>query len=91
MAFWLGNIATAVIFALAHLPAIFQMKIKVTNTILIYSNSMNIMVGLCCGWLYWTQGFAAAVLCHILFHLVWYVFEKRNKATGPYTIHLSED
>lgn len=91
MAFWLGNIVAAALFALAHLPAIFQMKVTVTKTILIYFNSMNIMVGLCCGWLYWTQGFAAAVLCHMLFHLVWYVFEKGNKAAAPHTFHLSED
>jgi hypothetical protein len=34
------------------------------------------MVGLLCGWLYWSEGFAAAILCHMLFHFVWFIFEK---------------
>jgi membrane protease YdiL (CAAX protease family) len=76
---WIGNLVAAILFALVHLPAIYQMKIKITKTLLIYSNSMNIMVGLFCGWLYWSEGLAAAILCHILFHLVWYFFEKMNK------------
>ncbi|SEM77408.1 CAAX protease self-immunity [Mesobacillus persicus] len=76
---WIGNIVASIAFALAHLPAVYQMKVRVTRPMLIYSTSMNLLVGLLCGWLYWKEGLAAAILCHMLFHLVWYVFEKFDK------------
>ena len=83
---WSGNLLAAILFALVHLPSIYQMKVKVTKTILIYSNSMNIMVGLVCGWLYWSEGLAASILCHMLFHLVWYFFEKTKKVAVPLSL-----
>lgn len=52
------------------------MKTPVTKTILFYSIGMNLVVSLVCGWFYWQHGLAAAIICHMLFHLVWYVFEK---------------
>lgn len=73
---WLGNGLAAILFALAHLPGMYQMKIPMTKQLLLYGNSTNVMVGLFCGWLYWTEGLAAAIVCHMMFHLVWYVYEK---------------
>ncbi|MDZ5472825.1 CPBP family intramembrane glutamic endopeptidase [Bacillus sp. 31A1R] len=78
---WLSNLLASILFALAHLPGVYQMKVSVTKTVLIYTNGMNIIVGLTCGWLYWKEGLAAAVMCHMIFHLVWYVFEKLGKRT----------
>ncbi|WP_141396951.1 CPBP family intramembrane metalloprotease [Ureibacillus xyleni] len=52
------------------------MKNPVTKTILFYSSSMNLLVGLICGWLYWQNGLLAAIMCHMLFHLIWYMFER---------------
>jgi hypothetical protein len=86
---WIGNLLAAILFALMHLPAIFQMKLKVTKLIIIYSVSMNIMVGLFCGWLYWSEGLAAAILCHMLFHLVWFIFEKIISKNEGGKIHAS--
>ncbi|TYS18504.1 CPBP family intramembrane metalloprotease [Rossellomorea vietnamensis] len=73
---WIANLLASILFALAHLPAVYQMKISVTKPILFYSVGMNMVVGLTCGWLYWDNDLTAAVLCHMLFHLVWYGFEK---------------
>ena len=75
---WIGNLLAAVLFALAHLPGIYQMKVTITKQLLIYGNSINIMVGLFCGWLYWKEGLLASIVCHMLFHFVWYVYEKVN-------------
>ncbi|MBM7649111.1 hypothetical protein JOC78_002064 [Bacillus ectoiniformans] len=75
---WIGNLLAAILFALAHLPGMFQMKVKITKTLVIYSMGMNIIVGLFCGWLLWQDGLAAAILCHMLFHIVWYAFEKTS-------------
>jgi membrane protease YdiL (CAAX protease family) len=81
---WVGNLLAAILFALAHLPAIFQMKVTLSKAVFIYSISMNIMVGLFCGWLYWSGGLSAAILCHMLFHLVWYGFEKNKKTASVF-------
>lgn len=79
LSFWIANIIASILFALAHLPGVYQMKVPVTRPILIYTNGMNIMVGIFCGWLYWKEGLAAAILCHMLFHFVWFLFEKLEK------------
>lgn len=76
LSFWIANLVASILFALAHLPGIYQMKVPITKPILIYTNGMNIMVGLFCGWLYWKEGLAAAIICHMFFHLIWFLFEK---------------
>jgi membrane protease YdiL (CAAX protease family) len=73
------NLLAAVLFAFVHLPSFFQMKVTVSKLISIYLNRANIVVGLFYGWLYWSERFLAAILCHMLFHLLWYFFEKTNK------------
>jgi membrane protease YdiL (CAAX protease family) len=75
LSIWTANILASILFALAHLPGVYQMKVPVTKTIYLYTTSMNVMVGVFCGWLYWKEGLLAAIMCHMLFHLVWYVFE----------------
>ncbi|MDR7239085.1 CPBP family glutamic-type intramembrane protease [Neobacillus drentensis] len=76
LSIWAANLLASLLFSLAHLPGIYQMKAPVTKTILFYSFTMNLLVGLICGWLYWQNGLAAAIICHMLFHLIWYLFEK---------------
>lgn len=41
--------------------------------------SINLMVGLSCGWLYWKYGLGAAILRHMTFHMVWYLLEIVDK------------
>ncbi len=76
LSIWIANFLASLLFALAHLPGIYQMKTPVTKIILFYSFTMNLLVGFICGWLYWQNGLAASIICHMLFHLVWYLFEK---------------
>lgn len=74
--FWIANVLASILFALAHLPGIYQRQKTVTKTMLFYINSINLLVGITCGWLYWQYGLLTAIMCHMVFHLVWYVFEK---------------
>lgn len=76
LSIWTANILASILFALAHLPSVYQLKTPVTTTILLYSMGMNVVVGLICGWLYWQNGLIAAIMCHMLFHLVWYAAER---------------
>ncbi|MCP1146577.1 CPBP family intramembrane glutamic endopeptidase [Lysinibacillus endophyticus] len=76
VSFWVANVLTSILFALAHLPGIYQKQKTVTKTMLLYINSINLLVGITCGWLYWQYGLLTAIMCHMLFHLVWYIFEK---------------
>jgi hypothetical protein len=76
--FWIANLAAAFLFALAHVPGMHQLNIKVTVNLYVYSISMNMLVGIVCGWLFWTNGLEAAIVCHMLFHIIWYIFESLN-------------
>ncbi|WLR57751.1 CPBP family glutamic-type intramembrane protease [Mesobacillus subterraneus] len=73
---WIANILAALLFALAHLPSVQQLKVTDTKLIYLYMNSTNAILGLVCGWLYWKEGLAAAIICHMTFHIVWFIAEK---------------
>jgi hypothetical protein len=38
---------------------------------------LNLWASLIFGWLFWQYGLLSAMLAHMLFHLVWYPFERR--------------
>ena len=41
---------------------------------------LNLWVSLLCGWLFWQVGLLSAMLAHMLFHLIWYPFDRRWSA-----------
>ncbi|MGG4495658.1 CPBP family intramembrane glutamic endopeptidase [Brevibacillus reuszeri] len=73
---WLAIAMSSMLFALIHLPGAQQTVGKLTLPLLTYAISANFIVGICCGWLFWKSGLLSAIICHILFHIVWYGFEK---------------
>jgi hypothetical protein len=62
-AFWTANVLAALAFGAIHLPQAAMIG-TVTATVVAWVLMANGIVGLACGWLYWRQGIAAAMVCH---------------------------
>ena len=61
---------SSVVFAAGHLPLAFFLIPQVTFTLILYVILANSVFGLIAGYLYWKKGLEAAVLAHMLAHLV---------------------
>ncbi len=72
-AFWVVNIAIALLFGLGHLPAVLQMVEKLTPILLTRTLVLNGIAGIIFGWLYWKYGLAAAMVSHFSADIVLHV------------------
>lgn len=63
-------IFSSLIFALGHLPLVFLLGTLVTPAIIAYVMIGNSVFGFMAGYLYWQKGLEAAMLAHILVHVV---------------------
>lgn len=61
---------SSVIFGTGHLPLAFFLIPHVTSALILYVIIVNSVFGLIAGYLYWKKGLEAAVLAHMLAHLV---------------------
>lgn len=73
---WISILFTSILFGLAHIPNVFQAKVKMTPSIFLYVMLGNLWVGILCGWQFWTNGIFAAIIVHIFFHLLLLPAEK---------------
>jgi membrane protease YdiL (CAAX protease family) len=75
---WSATILVAVLFGLAHLPTAISIGIPLTPLFITRSIVLNGVVGVACGWLYFTRGlesamvahFSADIILHVLFVLI---------------------
>lgn len=74
-ALWVANVLTAVLFGLAHLPAITAAGFPLDALVITQAIVLNGLGGIVFGWFYWTFGLEAAMLCHfsgdIVLHVIW--------------------
>lgn len=70
---WTGVIATAVLFGVAHLPAVANAVGGLDATLALYIVGANAVAGTLFGWLYWRHGLEAAIIAHATAHLVNYL------------------
>ncbi|AFZ33092.1 Abortive infection protein [Gloeocapsa sp. PCC 7428] len=61
---------SAFLFGLGHLPLVFALGTQVTTLVIAYIIVGNSVFGLIAGYLYWHQGLEAAMIAHMLFHIV---------------------
>lgn len=61
---------SALLFALGHLPLAFGLETQVTASVIGYIIVGNSIFGLIAGYLYWRQGLEAAMIAHILVHII---------------------
>ncbi|MGC5326841.1 CPBP family intramembrane glutamic endopeptidase [Brevibacillus sp. SYSU BS000544] len=81
LTYWIAILISSLLFALFHLPGAYQIVDKLTPVLRTYVIFANMFVGICCGWLFWKYGLLAAISCHMLFHFIWYLYEKVSSKT----------
>lgn len=69
---WVANILSAVLFGLGHLPATATL-VALTPLVILRAITLNGLVGLAFGYLYWTRGLESAMLAHFTADLVLHV------------------
>lgn len=69
---WIANLLAAVLFGLGHLPATAAL-VPITPLIVVRAIVLNGVVGVACGYLYFTRGLEAAMLSHFSADIVLHV------------------
>jgi membrane protease YdiL (CAAX protease family) len=73
-ALWVANVLAAVLFGLLHLPGTAAAGVPINALVVTRALVGNGLVGLICGWLYWTFGLEAAMVSHfsadMVLHLI---------------------
>jgi len=69
---WVANILAAILFGLGHLPATAAI-VAITPIIVVRAVVLNGLVGVVCGYLYFTRGLESAMLSHFSADLVLHV------------------
>ncbi|AHM60574.1 abortive infection protein [Flammeovirgaceae bacterium 311] len=67
---WIAILLAAIMFAAAHLPIVFVKVPEVTGLLIFYILLGNSVAGIIYGWLYWKRGLEAAIIAHMVTHLV---------------------
>ena len=68
--FVIAIIISSVVFGLLHLPMAYALGVDFTVAIVSYVVVANSVFGLIAGYLYWKKGFEAAIIAHVLAHVV---------------------
>jgi membrane protease YdiL (CAAX protease family) len=78
--YWIGILIAAVVFALGHLPIVFQMVQSPDSIVFAYIIIGNSIGGLIFGYLYWKKGLESAIIAHAFTHVTMiglhYIFDK---------------
>ncbi|MEO0541405.1 MAG: CPBP family intramembrane glutamic endopeptidase [Cyanobacteria bacterium P01_A01_bin.105] len=67
---WSAIVMAALLFGLGHLPLLFQLVPQASASLALYIVGLNALVGIATGWLYWKRGLEAAMMAHVIFHLL---------------------
>ncbi|MCL1074110.1 CPBP family glutamic-type intramembrane protease [Shewanella dokdonensis] len=70
---WLSIVVSALLFGLGHLPAALMLTSAANPFLVTYLLLGNGIFGIAAGWLFWRYGLEAAVMAHMLIHLLLYV------------------
>lgn len=68
--YWVGIIFSSIIFGFGHLPIAYALIGTPTTELLLYIILGNSVGGIIFGWLYWKKGLEAAMIGHIVAHIV---------------------
>jgi membrane protease YdiL (CAAX protease family) len=70
--FWIANVLAAVLFGLGHLPATAQL-VPITPLVVVRAVVLNGLVGIACGYLYFTRGLESAMISHFSADIILHV------------------
>jgi hypothetical protein len=74
---WSAIVFSGLLFAVGHLPAYLGAGARKTPLFIAGTLALNLWASLLFGWLFWQVGLLAAMVAHMLFHLVWLPFDLR--------------
>ena len=74
---WAAIVISGVLFGLGHAPGYLAAGCRKSAMFFTAMISLNLWASLIFGWLYWQYGLEAAMMGHMLFHLVWWPFDMR--------------
>ena len=63
-------IFSAILFGVAHLPVVMTLGTRVTLALITYIVIANTVFGLIAGYLYWKRGLEAAMIAHMMTHVI---------------------
>jgi hypothetical protein len=63
-------VISSILFGMGHLPIASALGIELTSSIVFYVVTANSVFGLIAGYLYWKKGLEAAIIAHMLAHVV---------------------
>lgn len=83
-AIWIAIITSGILFGLGHLPSYLAAGCRKTTLFLTLIITLNLWAAIIFGWLFWQYGLIAAMLAHMLFHIIWLPFDLHytKKTTG---------
>jgi hypothetical protein len=84
---WGAMILAGIVFASFHLLNYQALGCRLNAAFVSMVITLNIWTSLIFGWLFWQYSLAAAMLAHLLFQLVWYVFDQyvyQSSAEGSF-------
>ena len=73
---WAAIAVSGIIFGLLHIPNYVLTGSKLSPMFASLMVFLNLWASLVFGWLFWQYGLLAAIGAHMLFHLVWYPFDR---------------
>jgi membrane protease YdiL (CAAX protease family) len=79
---WAAILVSGVLFGIGHLPSYRLAGCLVTPLLLGLMIVLNLWATVICGWLFWRYGLLAAMIAHMLYHLVWLPFDNKYAANG---------
>ena len=74
---WAVILVSGVLFGIGHLPSYRLAGCRTTPLLLALMIVLNLWATILCGWLFWQYGLLAAMMAHMLYHLVWLPFDQR--------------
>ncbi|MCP4165241.1 MAG: CPBP family intramembrane metalloprotease [Chloroflexi bacterium] len=80
---WAAIIIAGILFGLSHTPAVVAAGARKSPLFFVAEIGLNLWAAVIFGWLYWQYGLAAAMIAHMLFHIVWYPFDQRYAESNP--------
>ncbi|MGG2111519.1 CPBP family intramembrane glutamic endopeptidase [Lysinibacillus pakistanensis] len=80
---WLAIAISSILFALIHLPSIKLVASKPKKSMYVYAIIGNIWVGIFAGVAFVYGSLLAAIIVHMLFHLLWWPIQTRENAKLP--------
>jgi hypothetical protein len=74
--FWTCLLLSSIFFTLSQIPAYLAAGIKGTRRFVLSLIGLNIWVAIVFGYIFWVYGILATFVAHVLFHIIWWVYDK---------------